>query len=44
MPMSKKQLAKNAKAKKAEEEKLSQAAANGDENAKAKLARMQKKK
>ncbi len=44
MAMSKKQLARKAKAKKAEEEKLSSAASSGDEAAKARLERMQKKK
>ncbi len=44
MAMSKKQLARKAKSKKAEEEKLSAAANSGDEAAKARLERLQKKK
>ena len=44
MAMSKKQLARNAKSKKAEEEKLAAAASSGDEAAKARLERLQKKK
>ena len=44
MAMSKKQLARKAKSKKAEEEKLAAADSSGDEAAKARLERLQKKK